>query len=109
MGAVTPYTKVKSPNDPSLARIKAYEERTGKKYMGFSSPFAEDRVDDLARARLGYTNATGRKDLKDVTTTEAYKNFTSSQKQEYRKRNPKDFLSNLSEVTLSKKTLLGGN
>ena len=91
MGAVTPYTKVKSPNDPSLARVKAYEERTGKKYMGFSSPFAEDRVDDLARARLGYTKVTGRKDLKDVTTTEAYKNFTSSQNKNIEKETQKTF------------------
>ena len=107
MGAVTPYTKVKSPNDPSSARVKAYEKRTGKKYLGFGSPFAEDRVDDLARARKGYTKSTGRDDLKDVKTTGAYNKFTAAQKAQYRERYPTDFLDN-KQYKLGKKTLLGG-
>ena len=107
MGTITPYTKVKSLNDPSLKKIKDYEQRTGKKYLGFSSPFAEDRLDDLARARQGYTKSTGRDDLKDVSTTGAYKKFTAAQKAQYRERYPTDFLDN-KQYKLGKKTLLGG-
>jgi len=94
MGAVTPYTKLKRPDDT----------RTN---TGFFTPaFAEDDLDSLARARQGYVKNTGGK-LGDVKNAGIYKNFTEAQKKEYKKRNPQDFEEEEKGFKLSKRSLLG--
>ena len=94
MGAVTPYTKFKTPNDPRGNR-------------GVGTPtFAEDAVDDLSRARQGFVKNTGGT-LRDVTTATKYQNFTEAQKKEYRKRNPQDFEEEEKGFKLGKRSLLG--
>ena len=76
MGAVTPYTKLKRPDDT----------RTN---TGFFTPaFAEDDLDSLARARQGYVKNTGGK-LGDVKNAGIYKNFTEAQKKNIKKETHK--------------------
>lgn len=97
MGGMTPYTKLKIPDDPRIGENR-----------GFGTPtFAKDSVDDLSRARQGYVKNTGGT-LRDVKTAGAYKKFSASQKKEYRRRNPQDFKNEDKGFELSKKTLLGG-
>lgn len=99
-GSMTPYTKLKRPDDPR-----------NKEDRGIATPtFAKDNVDSLMRARQGYVKNTGGT-LRDVTTAGAYKNFSAAQKKEYKKRNPGDFKKQKDtdkDFSLSKRTLLGG-
>ena len=94
MGAVTSLSKLKRPDD---------SRPTG----GFAQyNFAEDKVDDLSRARKGYVKNTGGK-LGDVRNAGNYKNFTEAQKKEYKKRNPQDFEEEEKGFKLGKTSLLG--
>ena len=69
MGGVTPYTKLKRPDDPR-----------NKQNRGLATPtFAKDDVDSLTRARQTYVKKTGGT-LRDVTTAGAYKSFTADKK-----------------------------
>ena len=96
MGGVTPYTKLKRPDDPR-----------NKEQRGFGNPpFAKDDVDSLMRARQNYVRNTGGT-LRDVTTAGAYQKFSASQKKEYKKRNPGDFKKEKKGFKLASKTLLG--
>ena len=97
MGAATPFSKLKRPDDPRPTGGLA-------QYM-----FAKDDVDSLSRARQGYVKNTGGK-LGDVRNAGIYKNFTEAQKKEYRKRNPQDFEEEEEEkkgYKLGKRSLLG--
>ena len=96
MGGMTPYTKLKIPDDPRIGENR-----------GFGTPtFAEDAVDDLSRARQGFVKNTGGK-LGDVKNAGIYKNFTEAQKKEYKKRNPQDFEEEEKGFKLGKRSLLG--
>ena len=98
MGAATAYSKLKRPDDP---------RPTG----GFAQyNFAEDKVDQLSRARQGFVKNTGGT-LRDVTTATNYQKLSESQKKEYKKRNPQDFkkksINKKSNESLGKPSLLG--
>ena len=76
MGAATAYSKLKRPDDP---------RPTG----GFAQyNFAEDKVDELSRARQGFVKNTGGT-LRDVTTATNYQKLSESQKKEYKKETHK--------------------
>ena len=95
MGGVTPYSKLKRPDDPRGNRSIA------------TPTFSEDAVDSLSRARQNYVRNTGGT-LRDVTTAGAYQKFSASQKKEYKKRNPGDFKKEKDKgFKLASKTLLG--
>ncbi len=94
MGAATPFSKLKRPDDSRpTGGLGQYR-------------FAEDAVDDLSRARQGYVKNTGGK-LGDVKNAGMYKNFTKAQKKEYKKRNPQDFEEEEKGFKLGKRSLLG--